>query len=273
MRAVICRDYGPAEELVIGEMPAPEPGPGQILVEVVAAGVNFPDTLIIQNKYQRRAPVPFTPGSEVAGRVLRVAPDVTGFAPGDRVLAYTVWGGFAELCVAEAAQAYHNPDEVDFVAAAAFVLAHGTALYALEDRGQLKAGETLLVLGAAGGVGIGAIEAGKALGGRVIAAASSDEKLALCKASGADEVVNYTAGDLREQVKRLTGGQGVDVVLDPVGGPLAEPAMREMASGGRYLVVGFAAGEIPRIPLNLPLMKNFAVIGVVWGQFIQRRHA
>ncbi len=270
MRALVCHSYGPPDMLAVAEMPAPVVGAGQLLIEVHAAGVNFPDTLIIQNKYQRRVPVPFIPGSELAGIVREVGPGVDGFRRGDRVLAYTIWGAFADLAVADAGQAMPIPDGVDFVTAAGFMLASGTALYALEDRAQLQPGETLLVLGAAGGVGSAAIEAGKALGATVIAAASSAEKLALCRDLGADILVNYGGGDLRQRLREAAPETRIDVILDPAGGAYSEPAMREIGWGGRFLVVGFAAGEIPRVPLNLPLVKNFSIIGVVWGQFVQR---
>jgi len=270
MKAVLCKAYGPPDSLVLEDVPAPEPGPGQVVVGVKACGVNFPDTLMIQGKYQHKPEFPFSPGGEVAGTVLRVGPGVEGVDIGDRVIAYTGYGGFAEEVVAGADRLIRMPAGMDFVQASAFVLTYGTSLYALKDRGRLAPGETLLVLGAAGGVGIAAVEIGKALGARVIAAASSEDKLALCREHGADETINYGREDLREQLRALTGDRGVDVVYDPVGGPYTEPALRGTAWGGRFLVVGFAAGEIPRIPLNLPLLKGCDIVGVSWGGFLRR---
>ena len=270
MKAVLCKAYGPPDSLVLEDVPAPEPGPGQVVVGVKACGVNFPDTLMIQGKYQHKPEFPFSPGGEVAGTVLRVGPGVEGVDIGDRVIAYTGYGGFAEEVVAGADRLIRMPAGMDFVQASAFVLTYGTSLYALKDRGRLAPGETLLVLGAAGGVGIAAVEIGKALGARVIAAASSEDKLALCREHGADETIDYGREDLREQLRALTGDRGVDVVYDPVGGPYTEPALRGTAWGGRFLVVGFAAGEIPRIPLNLPLLKGCDIVGVSWGGFLRR---
>lgn len=270
MRAVLCKTLGPPDGLVVEEVPSPRPGPRQVVVSVRAAGVNFPDTLVIQGKYQLKPDLPFTPGSEFAGVVKEVGAEVAGVRPGDRVLAFAAWGGFAEEALAEASNAVPIPPQVDFPAAAAFAMAYGTSWHALQDRARLRAGETLLVLGAAGGVGLAAVELAKLLGARVIAAASSEAKLAVCREQGADELVSYGDGGWREAVKRLTGGRGVDVVYDPVGGAMAEPALRLMAWGGRYLVVGFAGGDIPRIPLNLPLLKGFAMVGVYWGEFARR---
>jgi NADPH2:quinone reductase len=267
MRAVLCKRYGPPSELVVAEVPSPKPGEGQVLVAVQAAGVNFPDTLIIQGKYQFKPELPFSPGGEVAGIVREIGPGVTDFKPGDRVIAATTWGGYAEEVVAEAQRVIPMPDGMDFNTAAAFVLTYGTSHHALKDRAELKAGETLLVLGAAGGVGLAAVEIGKAMGARVIAAASSEDKLATCREHGADETINYASEDLRERIKALTGGRGVDVVYDPVGGDFSEPALRSMAWRGRFLVIGFAAGKIPSIPLNLTLLKGCAIVGVFWGAF------
>ena len=240
------------------------------MIDVKAAGVNFPDVLIIQNKYQLKPPLPFAPGAELAGVIKEVGAGVTGFKPGDRVIAMTMYGAFAEECVARVDQLIRMPAGLDFATAAAFTLTYGTSWHALKDRGQLRAGETLLVLGAAGGVGIAAIEIGKALGARVIAAASSAEKLAVCRAHGADETIDYAAEDMRARIKAITGDKGVDVVYDPVGGPYAEPAVRSTAWRGRYLVVGFANGEIPRIPLNLLLLKGSSLVGVYWGDWTRR---
>ncbi|WP_280153893.1 NADPH:quinone oxidoreductase family protein [Piscinibacter sp. XHJ-5] len=267
MKAVLCKRYGPPSELVVEDVPSPKPGEGQVLVAVHAAGVNFPDTLIIQGKYQFKPELPFSPGGEVAGIVRAVGPGVTGIAPGDRVIAATTWGGYAEEVVAEAKRIIPMPDGMDFDTAATFVLTYGTSHHALKDRAALQPGETLLVLGAAGGVGLAAVELGKAMGARVIAAASSDDKLATCREHGADETINYSTDDLRERIKALTADRGVDVVYDPVGGDLSEPALRSMAWNGRFLVVGFAAGSIPSIPLNLALLKGCAIVGVFWGAF------
>jgi len=270
MRAVLCKSYGPPETLVIEDLPSPTPGTGEVVVSVEAAGVNFPDVLIIENKYQLKPPLPFSPGSELAGVVKAVGDGVTGVTPGDRVMAITGYGAFAEEVSVDAKRLLAIPDGMDFVTAASFGLAYATSDHALRDRGQLKPGETLLVLGAAGGVGIAAIEIGKAIGARVIACASTDDKLAVCRDHGADATINYATRDLREEIKALTGGKGPDVIYDPVGGPYSEPALRSIAWRGRHLVVGFAAGEIPRIPLNLTLLKGCSIVGVFWGDFARR---
>src|SRR5687768_12899067 len=270
MKAVLCKQYGPPESLAFEDLPSPRPGPGEAVVSVKAASVNFPDVLIIQNKYQFKPPLPFSPGSELAGVVKAVGGGVTAFKPGDKVIAFTTYGAFAEEVKTEAARLLPMPEGMDFASAAAFLLTYATSDHALRDRGTLAAGETLLVLGAAGGVGLAAIEIGKALGARVIAAASSDEKLAVCRAHGADETINYATTDVRDEIKRLTGGRGVDVVYDPVGGAYTEPAVRGLAWRGRLLVVGFAAGDIPRLPLNLPLLKGASVVGVFWGEHVRR---
>jgi len=270
MKAVLCKQYGPPESLTFEELPSPRAGPGEVVVAVKAASVNFPDVLIIQNKYQFKPPLPFSPGSELAGIVKEVGPGVAGFMAGDKVIAFTTYGAFAEEVKTEAARLLPLPEGMDFASGAAFLLTYGTSDHALRDRGGLKAGETLLVLGAAGGVGLAAIEIGKALGARVIACASSDEKLAICREHGADAGINYATQDLRERVKALTDGRGVDVVYDAVGGPYTEPAFRSLAWRGRLLVVGFAAGEIPKLPLNLALLKGASVVGVFWGDFTRR---
>ena len=270
MKALLCKAWGGPETLVLEELPSPRPAAGEVVIDVKAAGVNFPDVLIIQNKYQLKPPLPFAPGAELAGVIKEVGAGVTGFKPGDRVIAMTMYGAFAEECVARVDQLIRMPAGLDFATAAAFTLTYGTSWHALKDRGQLRAGETLLVLGAAGGVGIAAIEIGKALGARVIAAASSAEKLAVCRAHGADETIDYAAEDMRARIKAITGDKGVDVVYDPVGGPYAEPAVRSTAWRGRYLVVGFANGEIPRIPLNLLLLKGSSLVGVYWGDWTRR---
>jgi NADPH2:quinone reductase len=270
MRAVLCKVYGPPESLVIEEMPPPAPGPGELVVSVKAASVNFPDVLIIQNKYQVKPPLPFSPGSELAGLVKSVGAGVTAFKPGDAVMAIIGYGAFAEEVKADAARVLPIPAGMDFASAAAFGLTYATSEHALCDRGALKPGETLLVLGAAGGVGIAAIEIGKVLGARVIACASTDEKLAVCREHGADDTINYATEDLRERIKTLTDGKGPDVVYDPVGGAYTELALRSIAWRGRLLVVGFAAGDIPKIPLNLTLLKGCSIVGVFWGEFARR---
>lgn len=269
MKAILCRQYGPPESLTYEEIRSPLPARGQVVVQVAAAAVNFPDTLIIQNKYQFKPPLPFSPGGEVAGTVKSVGEGVTGLAPGDRVLAVCTWGGYAEEVVVPAPAVTKLPDGVGFDEAAALTLAYGTTYHALKDRADLRPGETLLVLGAAGGTGLAAVEFGRQMGARVIAAASTDEKLAVCRAAGADEVINYTSEDLRERLKALTGGKGVDVVYDPVGGAYTEPAVRSLAWKGRLLVIGFAAGDIPKIPLNLTLLKGASIVGVFYGAFVQ----
>jgi len=270
MKAVLCKAFGPPESLVIEDIEPLRPGKGQVVISVKACGVNFPDTLIIQGKYQSRPPFPFIPGSEVAGIVKEVGEGVDTVNVGDRVIAFTGVGGFAEEVIADAPRLIPMPRNMDFITASAFVLTYGTSHHALKDRAQLKPGETLLVLGAAGGVGLAAVEIGKVMGAHVIAAASSDEKLEICKQHGADEVINYASEDLKERIKQLTGGKGVDVAFDPVGGDYSEPVLRSMAWGGRFLVIGFAAGDIPRIPLNLPLLKVYSIVGVFWGSFMER---
>jgi NADPH:quinone reductase len=270
MKAIVCKEFGPPESLVVEDIPSPIPGPGEAVISVKAASVNFPDVLIIQNKYQFKPPLPFSPGSEVAGIVKAIGEGVTDVKPGDEVLAMTTYGAFAEEVKTEARRLLPIPAGMTFADAAAFGLTYATSEHALYDRGALKAGERLLVLGAAGGVGLAAIEIGKILGAHVIAAASTDEKLATCRAHGADETINYATGDLREAIKTLTAGVGVDVVYDPVGGPYTEPALRSLAWRGRLLVVGFAAGEIPKIPLNLTLLKGCSIVGVFWGDFTRR---
>jgi NADPH2:quinone reductase len=270
MKAVLCKQFGPPDSLVIEELPSPRPGAGEVVVSVKAASLNFPDVLIIQNKYQFKPPLPFSPGSELAGVVKEVGAGVQGFKPGDRVMAFTTFGAFAEEVRTEATRLIPLPPRMDFVTGAAFLLTYGTTDHALRDRGALAAGETLLVLGASGGVGLAAVEIGKALGARVIACASSEDKLAVCRSHGADATINYAAEDLRERIKALTDGRGPDVIYDPVGGPYAEPAFRSIAWRGRHLVVGFAAGEIPKLPLNLTLLKGAAVVGVFWGDFARR---
>lgn len=270
MKAVLCQAYGPPESLVIEDIEAPRPRRGQAIITVKACGVNFPDTLIIQGKYQFKPPMPFTPGGEVAGIVKEVGEEVDTVRVGDRVIGFTSWGGFAGEVAVDAQAIIPIPDAMDFNTAAAFEMTYGTSHYALRERGQLQAGETLLVLGAAGGVGLAAVQIGKALGARVIAAASSDAKLQVCRQQGADEVINYATEDLKTRIKELSAGNGVDVILDPVGGEYSEAALRGMAWGGRFLVVGFTTGAIPRIPLNLTLLKSCSIVGVFWGPFTMR---
>ncbi|MFN8346223.1 MAG: NADPH:quinone oxidoreductase family protein [Spirosomataceae bacterium] len=269
MKALLCKQYGPPESLTVEELAPLQPEKDQVVISVKACGVNFPDTLIIQGKYQFKPPFPFAPGGEVAGIVKAVGENVKHLREGDNVFAMPGWGGFAEELAVNANRAFLMPPNMDFKVAASLMYTYGTSYHALKDRAQLKAGETLLVLGAAGGVGLAAVNLGKIMGAKVIAAASSDEKLALCKDYGADGLINYSKEDLRESLKILTGG-GVDVIYDPVGGEYAEPALRSLNWKGRYLVVGFAAGQIPSIPLNLALLKGSAIVGVFWGAFAER---
>jgi NADPH2:quinone reductase len=270
MKAVLCKEWGPPESLVLEDIPAREPGPGQVRIRVRAASVNFPDVLIIQNKYQFKPERPFSPGSEAAGDVISVGEGVTHVKAGDRVLASTGHGSFAEEVIASAEKVVLLPPGLGYDVASAFMLTYGTSWHALTDRAALKAGETVLVLGAAGGVGISAIEIAKARGARVIAAASTEDKLAVCREHGADATINYETEDLREAIKRTTDGKGPDVIYDPVGGKYAEPAFRSIAWRGRYLVVGFANGQIPALPLNLMLLKGASVVGVFWGDYTRR---
>jgi NADPH2:quinone reductase len=270
MKAIVCNAWGPPDTLVIEELLDAVPGPGQIAIEIRAAGVNFPDVLIIENKYQFKPALPFTPGSELAGIVLAVGDGVTRYKAGDQVIAFSAQGAFAQQIVVPESAAIPMPAGMDFDIAAAITLTYGTSHHAVIDRAQLKAGETMLVLGAAGGVGLAAIEIGKALGARVIAAASSDEKLAVCREHGADATINYSTEDLRSAIKAATDGKGPDVIYDPVGGIYAEPAFRSIGWRGRYLVVGFANGNIPALPLNLMLLKGASLVGVFWGEIAKR---
>lgn len=270
MRAVVCSEPGPAERMSVQEVPDPQAGPGEVVLDVRAAGLNFPDTLIIEGKYQFQPDLPFVPGGEASGVVSAVGPDVTHFKVGDEVVAMGVSGAFAEKWAVEAAAVMSKPPSMQHRVAAGFGLTYGTSFYALKQRAGLRSGETLLVLGAAGGVGSAAVDLGEAMGARVIAAASSDDKLAYAAELGADAGINYTTDDFRERLKEMTGGRGVDVVYDPVGGDLTEPALRSMAWNGRLLVIGFAAGSIPEIPLNLPLLKGVSITGVFWGAWTKR---
>lgn len=270
MRAVICSSLDGPEALTVGEMAAPKPAAGQVLVEVRAASLNFPDVLMVRGMYQVKPPLPFSPGAELAGVVRELGAGVGRIKVGDSVIGFSGHGGFAELCVVDAARVMPMPPGLDFDVAAAVGLTYGTALHALRDCGMLMTGETLAVLGAAGGTGIAAIECGKALGARVIACASSDAKLALCREHGADETVNYATEDLRGRLDALTDKRGVDVVFDAVGGTYTEPAFRATAWRGRLLVVGFAAGDIPRVPINLALLRERSIVGVYWGDWTRR---
>ena len=273
MQAIQCDEWGAPDRLRLAELPLPEPGAGEVRIRVAAAGVNFPDALIVQKKYQLQPPLPFVPGTEVAGTVDAVGEEVSRLAPGDRVVAFVGLGGFAEFVCAAQAQVAPLPANVDMAVAAAFTLTYATSQHALIERGQLKAGETLLVLGAGGGVGLAAVELGKLAGARVIAAASSDEKLDAARRLGADALINYSKADLREAVRAATGDRGVDVVYDPVGGAHTAAALRALAWRGRLLVIGFASGEIPQVPLNLLLLREASAVGVYWGEFAKREPA
>jgi NADPH2:quinone reductase len=270
MKAILCRSFGLPDTLTLEDVPSPTPGPGEVLILTKACSLNFPDTLTIQDKYQFKPPLPFSPGSESSGVVKAVGEGIAHLKPGDRVFTFGSHGGLAEERISDARATIPLPDGMDFVTGASTLYAYGTSYHALKDRALLKPGETLLVLGAAGGVGLAAVELGKLMGATVIAAASTEEKLAVCEQKGATHLINYTREDLRERIKEITGGKGVDVVLDPVGDKWAEPVIRSMAWRGRYLVVGFAGGEIPKIPLNLALLKGCAIVGVFWGAFTQK---
>lgn len=265
MRALVCNEYGPPEALVIEAQDDPIPGPGQILVDVAAAGINFPDVLSIAGKYQVKTPTPFVAGNEAAGVVAAIGDQVTHFTVGDKVIITTRGGTFAEKCVADEMTSMPLPAGLSFEQGAGFAVTYGTSYHALKQSAKLQAGETVLVLGAAGGVGVTAVEIAKAMGARVIAAASTVEKLDFARAAGADETINYSDVPLKETVKALTEGQGVDIVYDPVGGELADQALRATAWHGRYLVIGFASGDIPRFPANIALLKEASIIGVWWG--------
>lgn len=270
MHAWICDNPTGVDALTWKELPTPEPKAGEVLVEIQAASLNFPDLLIVQNKYQMKPPLPFVPGSEYAGVVRAVGEGVKHLQVGQAVACLSGTGGFGTHTLAPAALCMPLPPGFPPVDAAAFIMIYATSWHALMDRAQLKAGETVLVLGAAGGVGTAAIQIAKAAGARVIAAASSDEKCALCQSIGADATINYSRSNLRDEIKALTGGKGPDVIYDPVGGDFTEPAFRSIAWRGRYLVVGFASGPIPTLPLNLPLLKGASIVGVFWGDFAKR---
>jgi NADPH2:quinone reductase len=273
VRALVCSHFGPIEDLAVAELPSPIPGERQVVVRVAAAGLNYPDALIVQGKYQAKPPLPFVPGMELAGTVAAVGSGVEEFRVGDAVMATGQTGAFAEESAVPVEQVLRRPEAIPPDVAAASLITYGTTYHALKDRAGLQAGETLLVLGAAGGVGTAAIELGKIMGARVVAAASTDAKLEVCRRLGADEVVNYATEPLRERLKELGARRGFDVVYDPVGGEYAETALRATGWGGRYLVVGFAAGEIPKIPLNLALLNSRSILGVYWGDWARRNRA
>ncbi len=270
MKAVLCERHGPPETLSVRDLPEPVAGPGEVVVDVAAIGLNFFDTLIIRDLYQVKPPLPFSPGAEFSGHVLTVGPGVTGLSVGDRVAGYMTSGAARERVVVAAERLAVVPDDLDLIKAAAVIVTYGTALYALRDRGGLKAGETLAVLGAAGGVGLAAVELGKVLGARVIACASSQDKLDFARAHGADAGIDYTTEDLKTRLKELGGEKGIDMVFDPVGGEQSEQALRALGWGGRLMVIGFAAGAIPKLPLNLLLLKNCDARGVAFGNQVRK---
>ncbi|HMK80823.1 MAG TPA: NADPH:quinone oxidoreductase family protein [Xanthobacteraceae bacterium] len=270
MKAILCTHFGGPDELELKDVPDPTPASGEVVVAVKSAALNFFDTLLIAGKYQFKPPFPFSPASEFAGVVERVGAGVTDLQAGDRVLGYGGHGAAREKVAITRERVVPIPDALDFDRAAGLTVIYGTTLHALKDRAHLKSGETLAVLGASGGTGLAAIELGKLMGARVIACASSDDKLAFCKARGADAGINYASEDLKEALRRVTSGKGADVIYDPVGGPYAEAALRAIAWAGRFLVIGFAAGEIPKIPLNLALLKGCDIVGVFWGAFTER---
>ena len=270
MRAILCTEFGPPEKLILKDVATPKPKGNEVRIKIEACGVNFPDTLIIENKYQFKPALPFSPGGEVAGVIDSVGEDVKKHQVGDFVMAMTLFGGFAEYIIVEENALLKRPSQMDGITAAGFTMTYGTSMHALKQRANLKAGEKLLVLGAGGGVGLAAVEIGKAMGAEVIAAASSKEKLDAANTAGADHLINYSERDLREEIKHLVGKEGIDVLYDPVGGDLFEPALRSMAWGGRALVIGFASGNIPKIATNLALLKGCAIVGVFWGAFRMR---
>ncbi len=270
MKAVLCTSFSSIENLSVEHLPSLQPTNDEVIIDVKACGLNFPDTLIIQGKYQFKPELPFSPGGEIAGVVKEIGSDVTQLKVGDNVMYGSVFGGFAEEVKAKAIDVFKMPPMLDFVTGASSMLTYGTSYHALVNRARIQKGETILVLGAAGGVGTAAIQIAKALGATIIAAASTQEKLAFCEENGADYLINYTTEDLKTRVKEITKGKGVDVVYDPVGDKYTEPALRAIAWKGRYLVVGFAAGDIPRIPLNLALLKGCEIVGVFWGAFVKK---
>ena len=267
MKSVQCESFGPPENLKLREIDDLEPGPHQVRIDIEACGVNFPDTLIIEDKYQFKPPLPFSPGGEVSGIVSKLGSEVSGVEVGDKVMAMTLSGGFSEQILVDASALLYRPEKMDGVIASGFTMTYGTSMHALKQRANLKAGESLLVLGAGGGVGLAAVEIGKAMGATVIAAASSLKKLNAAKEAGADHLINYNKEDLRDSIRSLVGKKGVDVVYDPVGGEMFERALRSTAWRGRALVVGFASGEIPKVAINLALLKGCSIVGVFWGAF------
>lgn len=270
MKAALCKSLNGPDAIVVEDVPEPVPGPGEVVVRVKVAALNFLDTLITRGKYQFKPQLPFSPAAEVAGIVERLASDVTGLSIGERVCGCLGWGGAREKVVAKAVQLVRVPDGVSDETAAGLNVTYGTAMHALKDRGRLKTGETVAVLGASGGAGLAAVEVAKLMGAHVVAVASSEEKLAVCRQHGADELLNYSTTDLKQSLRDLTGGRGADIIYDCVGGEHSEAALRSVAWMGRFLVVGFAAGDIPRIPLNLVLLKSCDVCGVFWGEAARR---
>lgn len=270
MKAIVSKQPGPPETLVLEDVDDPVASTGEVVIDIESAALNFFDTLIIEDKYQYKPDRPFSPGAEFAGVIESVGPGITGFEPGDQVMAYSGWNACREKIAVEANRVIPLPADISFDAAAGLTVTYGTTIHGLRDRANMKPGETLAVLGAAGGVGQAAVEIGKAMGARVIACASSENKLDFCRQLGADETINYSETNLKDQLKALTDGQGADVIYDPVGGDLAEEAVRGTAWNGRFLVIGFASGTIPKIPLNLALLKGCSLVGVFWGSFLQR---
>lgn len=270
MRAALCKAFDGPDAVTLEEIEAPSAGAGEVVVNVGAAALNFFDTLLVRDRYQYKPGLPFSPCAEMAGTIESVGEGIADFAPGDRVVAYLGWGCAREKIVAPVEQLVRIPAGVDDIVASGLIVTYGTAMHGLKDRGHVQPGETVAVLGASGGAGLAAVEVAKRLGAHVIAVASSPEKLEICKQHGADQLLDYSSGDLKQALKDMTDGKGVDVVYDCVGGPHAEPAVRAMAWGGRFLVIGFAAGEVPKIPLNLVLLKGCSLVGVFWGSFVER---
>lgn len=270
MKAILCARPGTPDDLQFSDIPDPVAAPGEAVVKVAAAALNFFDTLIIADKYQVKPAHPFSPAAEFAGTIESVGAGVSGFKAGERVMGYMRYGAARERITVNAGKLVRIPDGLDFDRAAGLSVIYGTTYYALHDRGRLKAGETLAVLGAAGGTGLAAVEIGKLMGARVIACASSEEKCAFARKHGADETINYATQDLKAELKRLGGERGIDVIYDPIGGAYSEAALRSLGWEGRFLVIGFAAGEIAKIPLNLALLKSCDIVGVAWGNFTER---
>ncbi|MDA8692453.1 NADPH:quinone oxidoreductase family protein [Saprospiraceae bacterium] len=269
MKAIVCEKLGMPEDLILKDIPERNPNPDEIAIQVKACAVNFPDTLIIQGKYQIKPELPFSPGSDISGIVTKVGSEISKFKVGDEIFGVLPYGGFSEEVVTKPKNIFPKPKGMSFPIAASFLYAYGTSLHAIKDRAQLQSGETIVIMGAAGGVGLAAVDIAHKMGARVIACASTQEKLDVCKEYGATDFINYTTEDLKNRIKELTDGKGADVVYDPVGGDYSEQALRGLAWKGRYLVVGFASGEIPKIPLNLALLKGCQIVGVFWGRFIK----